>query len=128
VRWLTPTKAVLQLSVRYKWEDIFWFSFFHEAGHILLHGKREAFVETREPATSDEEREADEFAMRWLIPDEDADRLNGLQTDEEIRRFAVELRLPPAVVVGRLQHEGLLPYTRGHHLRRRFQLVASNNA
>lgn len=124
VRWLTPTKALLQLSLRYRWEDVFWFSFFHEAGHILLHGKRDAFVETAQPGDSAEERQADDFAKRWLIPEDDADRLSGLRTDDDIRRFASELRLPPAVVVGRLQHDQLIAYSRGNHLRRRFQLVA----
>ena len=128
VRWLTPIKAVLQLSVRYKWEDHFWFSFFHEAGHILLHGKREAFVEIGEGATSERELEADDFARRWLIPPDDADRLEDLHTDQDIKRFAAELRLPPAVVVGRLHHDRLLPYTRGHRLRRQFHLVATGDS
>jgi len=34
-----------KLSCRYKVEDIFWFSFFHEVGHVLLHGKRDVFLE-----------------------------------------------------------------------------------
>lgn len=128
VRWLTPSKAVLQLSVRYKWEDIFWFSFFHEAGHILLHGKREAFVETGRRGTSDEELEADDFAQRWLIPPDDAERLRDLRTDQDIRQFAAELRVPPGVVVGRLQHDGLFPYNRGHGLRRQLRLVSAGES
>lgn len=126
VRWLMPGKALLQLSVRYRWEDIFWFSFFHEAAHVLLHGRRESFVEIAGQASSDVEREADEFAQRWLIPDDDAPRLRDLTTDQDIVNFAEELRLPPGVVVGRLQHEQLLAYSRGHHLRRRLTLVPTD--
>ena len=128
VRWLVPGKALLQLSVRYRWEDIFWFSFFHEAAHVLVHGKRESFVETVGQASNDDEREADEFAQRWLIPDDDVGRLPDLNTDQDIVIFAEELRLPPGVVVGRLHHDGLLPYNRGHHLRRAARSADSDEA
>ena len=66
-RWLTPAKAMIQLSLRYRWEDHFWFSFYHEAGHLLLHGKRVAFIESGggDPKLEDE---ADRFAGRFLIP------------------------------------------------------------
>lgn len=40
----TPTKAVIQLSLRHKTDDHLWFSFFHEAGHVLLHSKKETFI------------------------------------------------------------------------------------
>ena len=39
-RWLTPEKALIQLSLRHKSDDQLWFTFFHETGHVLLHGKR----------------------------------------------------------------------------------------
>lgn len=48
-RWISPSKAVIQLSLRYKWEDIFWFTFFHEAGHVVLHQKKQVFVEPQKP-------------------------------------------------------------------------------
>ncbi len=44
-RWLTPGKALIQLSLRYKSDDQLWFTFFHEAAHVLLHGKRDLFIE-----------------------------------------------------------------------------------
>lgn len=124
VRWLTPDKAMLQLSLRLKWEDVFWFSFFHEAGHVLLHGKREAFVDYKVGEASEgDEAEADRFAQRWLIPDAEATRLTELGTVADIELFAEELRLPPAIVVGRMHHEKLLPYSAGNHLRRRLRFV-----
>src|SRR5690606_27160363 len=59
-RWLTSDKALIQLSLRYKSDDHLWFTFFHEAGHILLHGKRDMFIEAedQEHNQSDKEREA----------------------------------------------------------------------
>jgi HTH-type transcriptional regulator/antitoxin HigA len=126
-RWLSPTKALIQLSLRYRWEDIFWFTFFHEAGHVLLHRKRGVFVEPvghrpAEGATSESlrfEREADRFATRTLIPSK-YDRLLQRSTLSEVPSFAEQLGIAPAIVVGRLQHDGLLPYSHGNQLRRRF--------
>lgn len=43
-RWLNDT-PLIQLSNQFKRNDIFWFTFFHEAGHILKHGKKDFFVE-----------------------------------------------------------------------------------
>jgi len=129
-RWLTPTKALIQLSLRYSWEDIFWFTFFHEAGHVLLHQKKEVFVEpeTRPDANSldpklvDLENEANRFAGRMLIPARLESRLSTLRL-AEVPAFAEKLGIAPAIVVGRLQHEGCLPYKRGNNLRRRLKFV-----
>ena len=57
-RWITPEKAMVQLSCRYKSDDHFWFTFFHECAHILLHGKKEGFLETAIPKHAQEERDA----------------------------------------------------------------------
>ena len=123
-RWLSPTKAMIQLSLRGRWEDMFWFSFFHEAGHILLHGKRSAFVDggTRDGAFEDE---ADAFSTRHLIPPADEPDLLRIRTLADVRRFAARQGIPPAVVVGRLQREGLLAHGVGNGLRRRFQLAST---
>lgn len=124
VRWLAPGKALLQLSDRRKAEDAFWFTFFHEAGHLLLHGRRDPFVEYHAAEKDKEEAEADRFAERLLIPDEEGERLKGLRSEREIVAFADELRLPPAVVLGRLQHVlKVIPPSRFNHLRRRLEIV-----
>ena len=64
--WFNANKAVIQLSLRYKCNDQLWFSFFHEAGHILKHGKKEFFIE--DSIVNEKEKEADEFASNFLIP------------------------------------------------------------
>ena len=128
-RWLTPRKALVQLSLRYRWEDIFWFTFFHEAAHVLLHRKKDFFLEGLPPSKDAEdatwialEEEADRFAMRLLIPEEHERELAGLSL-AEIPGFAGRLRIAPAIVVGRMQHEGLLPFNRGNDYRRRLAFV-----
>lgn len=66
-QWLTPEKALIQLSLRHKGDDHLWFTFFHEVGHILLHGKKEVFVEW-DGSDSEKEKQADCFASESLIP------------------------------------------------------------
>lgn len=118
-RWLSPNKAILQVSLRYRWEDSFWFSFFHEAGHLMLHGKREAFVDDL-GTEGDLELEADDFAGRMLIPQRFEGELRAITTLAEVQVFARKLHLPAGIVVGRLQREGKLDYAVGNRLRRRF--------
>ena len=123
-RWLSPTRALIQLSLRYKWEDIFWFSFFHEAGHVLLHGKREVFVDDHGLRTAAEE-EADAFASSHLIPSAYVPDLLRIRTPAQARVLAKRLGVPPGIVVGRAQHEHVLPYSAGNSDRRQFRLVES---
>ncbi|NIM24683.1 MAG: ImmA/IrrE family metallo-endopeptidase, partial [Armatimonadetes bacterium] len=78
VRWLDKSTALVQLSVLHRYDDIFWFSLFHELGHILLHGKRDIFVETKHMEKNDKEREADRFAANRLIPPSDYKQLLSL--------------------------------------------------
>jgi addiction module HigA family antidote len=66
-QWLTPTKALIQISLCYKTDDQLLFTFFHEAGHILLHRKKQVFLETDQKDREKEEKEADTFATNMLI-------------------------------------------------------------
>lgn len=122
-RWLSPHLALLQVSLRYKTDDQFWFSFFHEAGHILLHGKREVFLEVgnvEEQARKEEE--ANRFAEDFLIPRAEYQRFveSGLYNYlEEVEAFAERLQVAPGIVVGRLQHDGYLPMRVGNRLKRK---------
>jgi HTH-type transcriptional regulator/antitoxin HigA len=125
-RWLTPTKAILQLSLRGKTDDFLWFTFFHQSAHILKHGKRDVFIEAPDGATDKDtrrkEQEADTFASDFLIPKHDINvfRRQPRFTTQAIQRFAAELGIAPGIVVGRLQHEKLLPYTHLNALKRHF--------
>ena len=67
-RWLNDT-PLIQLTVPDEDSDKFWFTFFHEAGHILLHGKKDIFLEKVEYSDKDliKEKEANEFATRWML-------------------------------------------------------------
>lgn len=109
-RWLSPDKALLMLSLRHKSNDHLWFAFFHEAAHLLLHGKKMMFLEI-EGLDNKHEKEADKFARDWLIPPSEAKELLSIKkTDAGIEAFAQKTGVAPAIVVGRMQKEGYLPW------------------
>jgi len=110
----SPDKAVLLLSFRFLTDDQFWFSFFHEAGHLLLHRNADSLIlETSEDVTSKQEVEANEFATDTLLPPEFGRRLPEVASDfKAIMRLARDADIAPGIVVGQLQHRGLV---RQHH-------------
>jgi Zn-dependent peptidase ImmA (M78 family) len=108
-RWIEKNNTpLIQISSRYKRNDIFWFSLFHEIGHIFLHGKKEIFLENvdYEGADQDKEDEADAFAEAWTFTKaQEQEVLEALPlTDDEIRGFAQGFGTHPAMIVGRLHH------------------------
>ena len=115
-RWLNDTPFI-QLSGRYKRNDIFWFTFFHEAGHILLHGKKDIFLEEVEYADKDldKEGEADAFAIKWTLSEnQEAEMLAAAPLNEAgIRDFARRFNTHPAIIIGRLHRKKLIPYYEG---------------
>ncbi|MDD3772027.1 MAG: ImmA/IrrE family metallo-endopeptidase [Weeksellaceae bacterium] len=116
-RWIfNTTVPLIQLSGRYKTNDHFWFTFFHEAAHILLHGKKDVFLEEVAGHIIDKEKEAeaDRFASKFLIPDNQYQQLlqHKPYSESSILDFANKQRIHPAIVVGRLQHDDIIPHSR----------------
>jgi HTH-type transcriptional regulator/antitoxin HigA len=119
--FLSPNKALLLLSFRYLSDDQFWFSFFHEAGHLLLHGKDGLFLEGMESCTNKEEKEANSFSASTLIPEQFQTELAKLPLDgREVIRFARKVGVAPGIVVGQLQHLGLITRRQLNNLKTRF--------
>jgi addiction module HigA family antidote len=126
-RWLSAHKALIQLSLKYGTDDHLWFTFFHEAGHILLHRKSDIFIEAP-AATSAEEEEANRFAAKTLVPPGELQRFlseHAPLSKSRIETFARELGISPGIVVGRLQHDGALPHSHCNELKRSLKWVAS---
>jgi HTH-type transcriptional regulator/antitoxin HigA len=125
-RWLSPHKAVLQLSLRHKRNDHLWFAFFHELAHILLHGKRDQFVDDDYDYTAADdpkEQEANAFAANTLIPPMYTAELKNLRSLASITGFADRVGVAPGVVVGRLHHDRIIDYKVGHGLFERYTFV-----
>jgi HTH-type transcriptional regulator/antitoxin HigA len=120
-KWLSPDKALIQLSIRRAYADIFWFSFFHELGHILLHGKKRVFAEI-EGVRGELESEADLFATEQLIPSglyQDFLQKGEINTDS-ITNFAMRAGVHPCIVVGRLQHDKVIGFNKYNEMRPKF--------
>jgi HTH-type transcriptional regulator / antitoxin HigA len=114
-RWLSPTRALIQLSLYGKTNDRLWFTFFHEAAHILLHAntkdeKRAVYLDdpNNDAVTDAAEREANQWAAEWLIPAKYDEELPRLRTKAAVAEFAQRIGVHPGIVVGRLQHDGLI--------------------
>lgn len=121
-RFITPSKAVLCLSLRHLADDHLWFTFFHEAGHLLLHKKSATFLETDSAHADQQEREADQFARDVLVPRHYRARLIAAKNSRyEIARLAKQLDVSPGILVGQLQKDGLIPYNRMNYMKRKYQ-------
>lgn len=128
-RWINDN-PVIQLSARNKRYDIFWFTFFHEAGHIMLHGKKDIFLEEIEYDDIDKikELEADNFAGEWLLSTKQEEEiLEQYSIDEEdIVRFSKKFMTHPSVIVGRLQRKGFKRQNWGRQFFPNFELSTIN--
>jgi len=122
--WSSPTRAVIALTDRGKAEDRFWFTFFHEAAHLLLHSKKETFIDY-DGDDGALEGEADRFASELLIPPDKVEQLRQLSSIGDVQRFSEDLGIADGIVVGRLQHDELWPWEKGNQLKRRVDIVSS---
>lgn len=121
-KWLAPDKAIIQMSLRYKYADIFWFSFFHEIGHLLLHGKKETYIEYELDKREDFEKEADAYAAEVLIPSKEYKKFVKKHdfSKQNIVDFANRIEIDPGIIVGRLQFEELIGYEKYSGLRKKY--------
>jgi HTH-type transcriptional regulator/antitoxin HigA len=121
-RWINLAYPIVVLSGRYKTEDSVWFSFFHEAGHIICHAKKMTYIRPEDGADDDElETEANQFAADTLIPPSAAAQLGKLRTAPEITGFANQIGVDPGIVAGRLSKDKVLTWPQTRRLRRSFK-------
>lgn len=118
-RMIAPDKAMILMSFRYRADDHFWFTLFHEIGHLLLH-EASSFVDVEGMEGDDPyEKEANDFAASMIVPQNREPELLSLKpTADSIRRFAVSLGVAPGLILGQLQHRGIVAAGTMHRLRR----------
>lgn len=111
-RWFR-TNPLIQMTDRHKTNDHFWFTFYHEAAHILLHPKKDVFFEEFAGYEPDKQKEdeANRFAAKYLLPDSYEDDLPFKIIEEDIETIAKKYKTHPGIVVGRLQHIGVVKYS-----------------
>jgi HTH-type transcriptional regulator/antitoxin HigA len=123
--WLNKDKAVIMLTIRGSWADIFWFSLFHEIAHIVLHSKQEVFIESdnKNYNIKSREDEADNFAMDCLIPRTEYKNfeLSNSFYKDDIKEFSGRIGIHAGVVVGRLHHEKQIDISWHNDLRERYK-------
>jgi HTH-type transcriptional regulator/antitoxin HigA len=128
-RWLNPHRPLIQLSLYGKTNDKFWFTLFHEAAHILLHSKEKKAVFLDDPnknqADNPEEHEANTWAGDFLIPSEYKGELSSIRSKSDCFAFAERLGIHAGIVVGRLQHDGLIDPSWMNDLKVSFRFVAT---
>lgn len=126
-RQLSNGQPSIALSGRYRADDHLWFTFFHEAAHLVLHGTDALYVDQIDRDSNStrpaDEAEADEYAGKLLVPTDYVDRLvRARQSPLELRDIAGEIGVSPGIVIGQLQHRGVLGYrTTLNRLKRRYE-------
>ena len=115
MRWYRG-KPVIQQSLLFKSNDHFWFTFFHEAKHVLQKRKKDIFLEGVNAEHEDQKREeeANCFSGNLLIPDAEWERFVAEETERgsaAIRTFANRIKIHPGIVAGRMMREKLLDYS-----------------
>jgi HTH-type transcriptional regulator / antitoxin HigA len=127
-RWLTPDKVMVVFSDRFKKDDQFWFTVFHEFAHLLLYGKRLTSMDDSEKLSTSKkhedssEGEANEMAANVLIPSAFAAAYRKLCEQpmplSRIEAFAAKVGVTPGIIVGMLQHDGALSWSHGNDCER----------
>ena len=124
-RWLQPDKGHIQLSLRHKTADVLWFTFYHEAEHLLGGRFKGARIDGMRGIARDagEEAACDAFARDTLIPGDAWAAFTGEArfSGRDVRAFAEESGIHPGIVVGRLQHERIIPFSSLNHLKMRLK-------
>lgn len=128
VKWVTPEHAVLAMNDRRLYADTFWFSLFHEIKHVLQQKTKTVFlssdVEQAKEINAKLETEADSFAQNYLIPQKEYESFSAEHiTETRITEFANEIGIHPGIVVGRLQHDGIIAQNRYAALREKYKIT-----
>ncbi len=128
VKWCDE-KVILAINDRTMYADIFWFSLFHEIGHILQKKKTKVIIsdKTLSQTSEDLEKEADQFARDVLLPQDEYEAFlncgpHGF-TYDRICFYARKMEIHPGIIIGRLQHDGYIPFSRFTNRRVKYQII-----
>ncbi|MCK9628935.1 MAG: ImmA/IrrE family metallo-endopeptidase [Bacteroidales bacterium] len=130
-RWINEN-PLIQLTARYGQNDRFWFTFFHELGHIILHGKKYISLENIDFSAADPEKEqaAHDFAVKHTFSKEQEEKLLSEHptsiTANDIVDYSKEFNTHPAMIIGRLHHLGLIPFSVGREFILSINLSSDN--
>lgn len=117
--FMDGSKIVLGLTARGKDADKFWFSLFHELGHIIL-----GHIGQQDGTSDQDEKDADIWSRNELIPIEAFKKFTGQHvfTTDSVKNFANHIGVAPGIVVGRLQNEGYILHSMMNDLKEHYQM------
>lgn len=116
---LVDGHPLIQLSGRHLTDDHFWFTFFHEVGHVLHHELTTPFIDILDEESTDQfEAEANDFASEILLGNTPIH--SGMVTKRDVVRYARTSGVSPGIVVGQLQHRGMVRNNQLNGLKRRY--------
>lgn len=120
--WLDDQRALIILSFRYLTDDHFWFTFFHELGHLILHTDYSLILETSASIVSKIESEANRFSEEVLIPVEYKQELLTLNAKNlrGILKLAKKIGISKGIIVGQLQHKEIITREKLNKLKVRY--------
>ncbi len=107
-------KVVLMVNDRRHYEDTFWFTLFHEIGHILNGDLGLSFNDSKED-------EADLYARNMLIPQDEYEtfvKQHQFFNESVIKEFADSIDRDPGIVLGRLLKDEIIPHTETNMFKR----------
>ena len=112
-------KIVVGLTVRGKYADKFWFSLFHEIAHIIY-----GHIGQTNGTSDDDEKKADLFARETLVPSESLQSFvqDRIFTADALIQFANSINIDVGILVGRLQHDGIIRHNQFNNLKRQYIL------
>ena len=117
-------KLLLMVNDRRHFADAFWFTLFHEIGHIMNGDYGITFSENK----SESEDAADLYAQQKLIPEDQYKAFLEKTTEfneRNIRKFAEKINRDPGIVFGRLQNDQKIMYTQtslGEKIRHKYSV------
>lgn len=113
------TKIVIGLTVRGKDADKFWFSLFHELGHII-----KGHINQVDGTSDQDELDADKFASDVLISEANFSQFISEHSisKSDIISFAEEIDIAPGILVGRLQKENIIPFSSFNDLKQKYKI------
>ena len=99
-------KVILCMTIRQSFSDIFWFTLFHEIGHLLHDDFSNLYIDYQF-IESEEEKAANNFARNTLINQDDYDEFikKSVINITEINKFAKSQNVKPGIVIGRIQND-----------------------
>ncbi len=118
--FMDGNKIVVGLTTRGKDADKFWFSLFHELGHVVL-----GHIGRSDGTTKQDEMDADNWSKDQLIPADEFEQFKKEKefSSESVVSFAERVGIAPGIVVGRLQKEGYIRHTMLNELKDQYVIV-----